>query len=176
MQPNWARASARCIGNTYPTESLRPASCDTDTTIRTTVPAEPALPTRFSATTANGGRGDASVATRAPRPWPLLIIGLGAAVAVWSGWVGLGHLTGFGVVQLVPGVWDDLRINTAVVLPLSVEAYGAALTRRPPICQQVADAPAPPLARWCISCIFRRSRRAARWPIGPGKSTCRAAP
>lgn len=52
------------------------------------------------------------------------MIGPGAAVAVWSGWVGLGQLTGFGVVQLLPGVWDELRINTAVVLPLSVEAYG----------------------------------------------------
>jgi hypothetical protein len=51
------------------------------------------------------------------------VIGLGAAVAVWSGWVGLGQLTGFGVVQLLPGLWDDLRVNTAVVLPLSVEAY-----------------------------------------------------
>lgn len=57
--------------------------------------------------------------------WPLLVIGLGAAVAVWSGWVGLGSLTGFGVVQLLPGLLPAVRINTAVVLPLSVEAYGA---------------------------------------------------
>jgi hypothetical protein len=57
--------------------------------------------------------------------WPLLVIGLGAAVAVWSGWVGLGSLTGFGEVQLLPGLLPAVRINTAVVLPLSVEAYGA---------------------------------------------------
>lgn len=57
--------------------------------------------------------------------WPLLVIGLGAAVAVWSGWVGLGSLTGFGVVQLLPGLLPAVKINTAVVLPLSVEAYGA---------------------------------------------------
>jgi hypothetical protein len=59
------------------------------------------------------------------RPWPLLIIGLAAAVAVWSGWVGLGQMTGFGVISLLPGIWDGLRINTAVVLPVSVEAYAA---------------------------------------------------
>lgn len=58
-------------------------------------------------------------------PWPLVIIGMAAAVAVWSGWVGLGQMTGFGVISLLPGIWDNLRINTAVVLPLSVEAYAA---------------------------------------------------
>ncbi len=54
-----------------------------------------------------------------------MIIGLAAAVSVWSGWVGLGHLAGFGTIQPLPGVWDDLHINTAVVLPISVEAYAA---------------------------------------------------
>lgn len=50
---------------------------------------------------------------------------VGAAVSIWAGWVGLGHLAGFGKVVLLPGVWDTLRIDGAVVLPLSVEAYGA---------------------------------------------------
>jgi hypothetical protein len=67
----------------------------------------------------------ATTARKAHRPWPLLIIGLAAAVAVWSGWVGLGQLAGFGVIHPLPGIWDALRINTAVVLPLSVEAYAA---------------------------------------------------
>jgi hypothetical protein len=52
-----------------------------------------------------------------------VIIGLAAAISVWSGWVGLGQLAGFGMIQPLPGIWDDLRINTAVVLPVSVEAY-----------------------------------------------------
>ena len=56
---------------------------------------------------------------------PLAVIGLAAMVAVWSGWVGLGKLTGFGVIQPFPGIWDDLRINTCVALPISVEAYAA---------------------------------------------------
>lgn len=59
------------------------------------------------------------------KPWPLFIIGLAAAVAVWSGWVGLGNMAGFGMVRPLPGIWDDLRINTTFVLPLSVEAYAA---------------------------------------------------
>lgn len=66
-----------------------------------------------------------AVRIRPHRPWPLLVIGLAAAVAVWSGWVGLGQMAGFGVIQPLPGVWDDLRLNTAVVLPISVEAYAA---------------------------------------------------
>ena len=31
----------------------------------------------------------------------------------------------FGVIQPLPGIVDDLQINTAVVLPISVEAYAA---------------------------------------------------
>ncbi|ALG12342.1 hypothetical protein [Kibdelosporangium phytohabitans] len=64
------------------------------------------------------------VLTRQSRPWPLILIGLAAAVAVWGGWVDLGQLTGFGMVQPLPGLFDKLRINTAIVLPLGIEAYG----------------------------------------------------
>ena len=59
------------------------------------------------------------------RRWPLLLIGAPAAVAVWSGWVGLGTLCGFGVIHPLPGIWDALRLNTAITLPVGVEAYGA---------------------------------------------------
>lgn len=60
-----------------------------------------------------------------PRPWPLLLIGLAAAVAVWSGWVGLGAKCGFGVIQPLPGIADGFHLNTAITLPISVEAYAA---------------------------------------------------
>jgi cytochrome bd-type quinol oxidase subunit 2 len=66
-----------------------------------------------------------ATAAKAHKPWPLLIIGAAAAVAVWSGWVGLGQLAGFGVIHPLPGIVDAFHINTAVVLPLSVEAYAA---------------------------------------------------
>lgn len=79
---------------------------------------------RLAAARARAGRRDRHGAQQA-HVWPLLVIGLGAAVAVWSGWVGLGALTGFGEVQLLPGLLPGVRVNTAVVLPLSVEAYGA---------------------------------------------------
>lgn len=57
--------------------------------------------------------------------WPLLFIALAAGVSVWSGWVGLGQLTGFGVIEPLPGLADGFRINSSIVLPISVEAYGA---------------------------------------------------
>jgi hypothetical protein len=58
------------------------------------------------------------------RRWPLVLIALPAAVAIWSGWVGLGGLCGFGLVQPFPGIlpW---HLNTAITLPVGVEAYGA---------------------------------------------------
>jgi hypothetical protein len=61
-------------------------------------------------------------------PWPILILALPAFVAVWSGWVGLGKLTGFGVVNLLPGLVKDgdwSTIDTAITLPIGVEAYAA---------------------------------------------------
>jgi hypothetical protein len=57
--------------------------------------------------------------------WPLYLIAAPAAVAVWSGWVGLGTLCGFGVVHPLPGIVDSFTINTAITLPVGVEAYGA---------------------------------------------------
>ena len=60
-----------------------------------------------------------------PRRWPVFLIASPAAVAVWSGWVGLGGLCGFGVIHPLPGIWDGARLNTAITLPIGVEAYGA---------------------------------------------------
>jgi hypothetical protein len=58
------------------------------------------------------------------RRWPLLLIAAPAAVAIWSGWVGLGELCGFGPVRLLPGI-SGLTVNTAITLPVGVEAYAA---------------------------------------------------
>jgi hypothetical protein len=58
------------------------------------------------------------------RRWPLLLIAAPAAVAIWSGWVGLGEMCGFGPVRVLPGI-SDLTINTAITLPIGVEAYAA---------------------------------------------------
>ncbi|PMR58469.1 ABC transporter permease [Verrucosispora sp. ts21] len=57
--------------------------------------------------------------------WPVILLALPAFVAIWSGWVGLGGLTGFGVVHPLPGIADGFAINTAITLPIGVETYGA---------------------------------------------------
>lgn len=59
------------------------------------------------------------------RSWPVLLLALPAFVAVWSGWVGLGTLTGFGVVHPLPGIADSFTINSAITLPIGVETYAA---------------------------------------------------
>jgi hypothetical protein len=64
-------------------------------------------------------------AARAVRTWPVLLLALPAFVAVWSGWVGLGTLTGFGVVHPLPGIADGFTINSAITLPIGVETYAA---------------------------------------------------
>lgn len=57
--------------------------------------------------------------------WPLVLIALGAFVSIWGGWVGLGELTGFGPIRLLPGIVDAFVINSAITLPIGVEAYAA---------------------------------------------------
>jgi hypothetical protein len=64
-------------------------------------------------------------ASREVRGWPILVLAVPASVAVWSGWVGIGQMTGFGIVRPLPGIWDSLQVDTAVTLPVGVEAYAA---------------------------------------------------
>ena len=59
------------------------------------------------------------------RRWPLFLIAAPAAAAVWSGWVGLGGMCGFGIVHPLPGIASSVQLNTAITLPVGVEAYGA---------------------------------------------------
>lgn len=61
----------------------------------------------------------------AVRRWPLVLIAASAAVAIWSGWVGLGGMCGFGVIHPLPGILPGFQLNMAITLPVSVEAYGA---------------------------------------------------
>ena len=68
-------------------------------------------------------------ATLARQRWALIFLGAPAFVAIWAGWVGLGKLTGFGVVQPFPGIWEDFHLNTAITLPIGVETYAAYATK-----------------------------------------------
>jgi len=62
---------------------------------------------------------------RAVRSWPLLVLAAPAAAEVWSGWVGIAQKTGFGLVSPLPGIWPSLHLDTAITLPIGVEAYAA---------------------------------------------------
>jgi hypothetical protein len=55
----------------------------------------------------------------------IVFFGFVAVVAVWPGCIGLAQLSGFKVVHPLPGVWDSLQLDTAVVLPVSAVAYAA---------------------------------------------------
>jgi hypothetical protein len=85
---------------------------------------------------------------RSVRSWPLLLLAIPATVAVWSGWVGIGQMTGFGQVHPLPGIWDSLHLDTAVTLPFGVEAYAAYALRA-----------------WlsASAAVSDRTRRFARW-------------
>ncbi len=65
-----------------------------------------------------------SAGRQLPR-WPLFVLAAPAAVAIWSGWVGLGQMCGFGLVTPLPGILPGFHLNTAITLPVGVEAYGA---------------------------------------------------
>jgi hypothetical protein len=68
---------------------------------------------------------EVSKTERRPVAWPVLLLALPAFVAIWSGWVSLGELAGFGIVHPLPGIADSLTINTAITLPIGVETYAA---------------------------------------------------
>ncbi len=65
------------------------------------------------------------VHTRAVPVWPVWLLAAPAAVAIWSGWVGLGQMAGFGIVHPLPGIADGFAINTAITLPIGMECYAA---------------------------------------------------
>jgi len=67
----------------------------------------------------------AAAPVAAVRVWPVVVLALPAFVAIWSGWVGLGGLSGFGVVHPLPGIWDGLAVNSAITLPIGMETYAA---------------------------------------------------
>lgn len=57
--------------------------------------------------------------------WPAFIVAFPASVAIWAGWVAIGKLTGFGRINLLPGFGRGWVVDTAITLPVGVEAYAA---------------------------------------------------
>ncbi|GAA4453046.1 ABC transporter permease [Phytohabitans houttuyneae] len=66
-----------------------------------------------------------ATARRRPVVWPVLLLAAPAFVAIWAGWVELGKLTGFGKVNLLPGIADGVMLDTAITLPIGMETYAA---------------------------------------------------
>lgn len=147
---------------TPPADSTDPDA--TDPAVAPTVP-EPAPPVEPDPTPAPEittaepdaeatpvSRPDTPISPPPPAPvrsavvWPVVLLALPAFVAIWSGWVGLGGLTGFGVVHPLPGIWDSFSINSAITLPIGVETYGAYA-----------------LYVWLSGRVPGRARRFAKW-------------
>ena len=72
----------------------------------------------------NPGSAPGEHRERGPRRWPLAVIAAPASMSIWAGWVQLGGMCGFGEVQPFPGI-VDWHLDTAITLPVGVEAYGA---------------------------------------------------
>lgn len=56
--------------------------------------------------------------------WLLAPISLGAFLATWGGWAKLATMTGYGNVEMLGGQ-DWSRFNIGIVLPITVEPFGA---------------------------------------------------
>lgn len=124
--------TAVAVSEPVPTE-VETSSVATDAAEGTEVVSTVAEPAVITATVpvaedATPAPQSAAEPTRTPGRWrnlPVYLIALGAFVAIWGGWVGLGQLTGFGPVNLLPGIGGGWTINTAITLPLGMEAYAA---------------------------------------------------
>ncbi len=89
---------------------------------------------------------------RSVRSWPLLVLAAPAAAEVWSGWVGIAQKTGFGLVSPLPGIWPSLHLDTAIALPVGVEAYAAYALRAWLAHDQVISDRTRRFARWSAIC------------------------
>jgi hypothetical protein len=88
------------------------------------------------------------------RSWPLLVLAAPAAAEVWSGWVGIAQKTGFGLVRPLPGIWPSLHLDTAITLPIGVEAYAAYALRAWLARDQAISARTRQFAKWSAICSF----------------------
>ena len=91
---------------------------------------------------------------RSVRSWPLLVLAVPAAAEVWSGWAGIAQKTGFGLVSPLPGIWPWLHLDTAITLPVGVEAYAAYALRAWLARDQVISARTRRFAKWSAVCSF----------------------
>ena len=108
-------------------------------------------------TTGPGGADRSPAVVRSSRAipsWPLLVLAAPAAAEVWSGWVGIAQKTGFGLVSPLPGIWPSLHLDTAITLPVGVEAYAAYALRAWLAQDQTIGDRTRRFARWSAICSF----------------------
>src|SRR5580700_11331141 len=91
---------------------------------------------------------------RTVRSWPLLVLAVPAAAEVWSGWVGIAQKTGFGQVTPLPGIWPSLHLDTAITLPVGVEAYAAYALRAWLARDPMISGRTRRFAKWSAICSF----------------------
>jgi hypothetical protein len=96
--------------------------------------------------------GAGARADRTMRSWPLLVLAVPAGAEVWSGWVGIAQKTGFGLVRPLPGIWPSLHLDTAIALPIGVEAYAAYALRAWLVRDPAISARTRRFARWSAIC------------------------
>jgi hypothetical protein len=124
------------------------ASLTADPGVRGPVPARTTGPAAADRSPAAARPG------RSVRSWPLLVLAAPAAAEVWSGWVGIAQKTGFGLVSPLPGIWPSLHLDTAITLPVGVEAYAAYALRAWLARDQMISGRTRRFARWSAICSF----------------------
>lgn len=107
------------------TEQTPPDPTPTPEPASPVVAAEPVKPSEQVGTVESPNTKIGPKPSRRAMVWPVILLALPAFVAIWGGWVGLGKLTGFGKVNLLPGIGSGWVIDTAITLPIGVETYGA---------------------------------------------------
>ena len=124
------------------------ASGATDPGLRGPAPARTAGPPTADRSAVDARPG------RTIRSWPLLVLAAPAAAEVWSGWVGIAQKTGFGLVSPLPGIWPSLHLDTAITLPVGVEAYAAYALRAWLARDRSISARTRRFAKWSAICSF----------------------
>jgi hypothetical protein len=112
------------------------------------------VPTRTTGPTAADPSPAAARPDRTVRSWPLLVLAVPAAAEVWSGWVGIAQKTGFGLVSPLPGIWPSLHLDTAITLPVGVEAYAAYALRAWLARDRSITGRTRRFAKWSAICSF----------------------
>lgn len=125
----WLRRQVRKPKVTGSEGAADPVDDQPDTQVRIDASERQSVPVEnVSPQVEDAGHPDTKI-TRRPAVWPVVVLALPAFIAVWSGWVGLGEMCGFGMVDLLPGFTNGnggplVELNTAITLPIGMETYG----------------------------------------------------